>query len=290
METKLKMNYLGRRVALIGAALFTLLLSACVSVGGIAESLSAAILDQQDAELVRDGAPAYLIMVDSLIANSPDETDLLLSGAKLYGAYASAFVTEPARAKLMAEKAYHYARGAACEENEKLCNVLSGDQESFNAVLAKVDDKDDLPYLFGLATAWAGKIQANADDWQAIAALPKVQALTEKVLALDETYEEGSAHLYLGGLLTLRPASLGGKPEQGRVHFERAIELSKRQNLMALVVFAESYARLVFNQELHDKLLREVIHAKAEQAGYTLINVLAKQRAQALLAGSNDYF
>jgi hypothetical protein len=47
---------------------------------------------------------------------------------------------------------------------------------------------------------------------------------------------------------------------------------------------------LVFDQELHDRLLTDVVNAPAETPQYTLFNVLAKQEAQTLLATSKEYF
>lgn len=109
-------------------------------------------------------------------------------------------------------------------------------------------------------------------------------------MALDETYQKGSAHLYMGILQSLLPAALGGKPEIARQHFETAIQLSENKNLMARVSYAEHYARLVFNQALHDKLLKEVLEAKPEQPGLTLMNTLAQQKARQLLETGKDYF
>ncbi len=40
---------------------------------GLASNLSAAILNQDDPETVRDGAPAYLLMLDSFIEGSPKD-------------------------------------------------------------------------------------------------------------------------------------------------------------------------------------------------------------------------
>jgi len=82
----------------------------------------------------------------------------------------------------------------------------------------------------------------------------------------------------------------GGKPEEGREHFERAIEISTGKNLMIKVLMAENYARMVFNQELHDQLLQSVLSESAESPGLTLINNLAKQQASILLAESSDFF
>ena len=97
-------------------------------------------------------------------------------------------------------------------------------------------------------------------------------------------------HGYLGILNALRPPALGGRPEVAREHFERAIVLSGGRDLSIKVEYARRYARLVFDQELHDRLLNEVLAAPVEAPGYTLFNVLAKQEAAALLATSKEYF
>jgi hypothetical protein len=88
----------------------------------------------------------------------------------------------------------------------------------------------------------------------------------------------------------LLPPAAGGKPEKGRAHFERAIELSGGRNLGAKVDFAEGYARLLYERELHDRLLNEVMEADPVEPGNTLLNVLAQERAEELLASADDYF
>jgi hypothetical protein len=255
----------------------------------LAENVSAAVLDQEDVELVRDGAPAYLIAIDGLIEGDPLNQTLLLAGARLYSVYASAFVSEPERAERLTAHARDYGHRALCLRNEALCAAVAGLFDDFERELSKTE-LADLPALYGFGSAWASWVQANSSDWNAIADLPKVQALMERVVALDESHEMGAAHLYLGVLYTLRPASLGGRPELGRHHFERAIELSQRRNLMAQVLFARQYARLVFDRPLHDRLLQEVVEADPKARGFTLSNTLAQEQARELLADSDDYF
>ena len=267
-----------------------LALNACVSVGGIADALSTAVLNQSDPDTVRDGLPAYLIFIDALIQDNEDDSELLSAGAKLYDAYAGAFVEDVERAKKMSLKAIAYARQALCVELDGVCHALNRPLDEFRAAIDTIDDKDDIPILFTLASVWAGWIQANTSNWQAIADLPKVELTIERILALDESYDKGAAHLYMGVLLTLRPAALGGNPEKGSDHFKRAIELSSDQNLMAKVLYARHYARLVFDRDLHDRLLQEVLSAEVEAPRLTLINVLAKKQAKILMDSSSDYF
>jgi len=111
-----------------------------------------------------------------------------------------------------------------------------------------------------------------------------------QVVALEEEYEMGAAHLYLGVLSTLLPPTLGGKPEQGRAHFERALELSEGRNLMVHVLYAKHYARLVFDRGLHDELLQTVVGSESANPDFTLSNTLAKVQARELLAAADDYF
>jgi hypothetical protein len=111
-----------------------------------------------------------------------------------------------------------------------------------------------------------------------------------RVMELDESHDDGGVHVYLGILNALRPPALGGQPDVAKAHFERAIELSNGADLSAKVEYARRYGRMMFDQELHDRLLDEVIAAPAEAPGRTLLNVLAKRDAAVLLASSADYF
>ena len=280
------------RMALLWIAI--LALSGCASMvssatSRMADNISLAIQNQDDPATVRDGAPAYLLMIDGLIEGDPQNEDLLLAGARLYGSYTSAFVDDELRAQRLANKSLAYARRALCLDVVAVCDASAGKLEQFTASLAGTS-RSDLRAMYAYAVAWASWIQVNSSDWNAVADLAKVTALFEQCLVLDESYDGGGAHLYLGVLKSLLPAALGGKPEQARSHFERARELSGGKNLMVDVLMARHYARNVYDQELHDELLNAVLAADAEYAGYTLINSLAKLEADQLLAESADFF
>lgn len=287
---KLNMRYIRLSFILLTIAALTGCASLVASTTGkLANNLSNAILNQDDPETVEAGMPAYLVMVDSLIEGDPQSESLLLAGSKLYGAYAAAFVKEPERAKRLARKARDYSDRALCVHDKKLCNLMEKPFEEFSAAISKLK-ADEVPMLYGSATSQAGWIQANSGDWNAIANLPKIKAMMTRVVELDEGYSHGEAHLYLGVFATLLPPALGGKPEEGRVHFERAIKLSSGSDLIAKVEYARRYARITYDRELHDKLLKEVLAADANVPGLTMSNVLAKRQARELLASADSYF
>ncbi|GJM10052.1 MAG: hypothetical protein DHS20C11_23280 [Lysobacteraceae bacterium] len=256
---------------------------------GLGESLTAGILNQSDPEIVRSGAPAYLLLVDGLIRKNPDNVALLLAGAQLYGAYSSAFVDDEERANRLSQQALNFSRRAVCEREQVLCQVLDAPYEQYVAAL-NATDEDSAEALYVLGQTWGTWIQRNTDDWGAVAAIPNVEATIERVVDLDPDIQRGWPHVYLGVLATLMPESYGGRPQQGRQHFEKAIAMSNQQNLMAKVLFARHYARLVFDQSLHDELLQQVLDADVQAPDLTLSNVMAQQLADQLLAESKDYF
>ena len=270
------------------------LLCACANVvhratNQFAENLTSAILDSDDPATVRDGVPAYLLLIDGVIGGDPDNAEALLAAAKLYGAYAGGFVDDSERAQRMAERAYGYARRALCLQEKELCAAIDAPYERFATTLGQADP-NNIAALYGFASAWAGRIQVNSGDWNSIADLPKLQALLLRVASIDPHYDGGGAYLYLGVINSIRPASLGGKPDEGRAYFDKALELSGGKNQMVRVLYAQFYARLVFDQPLHDKLLDEVLAADPVVPKLTLINTLAKRRARALLESGKDYF
>jgi len=280
-----------RRVALTFAVVLTAGCSSIMSSAttGLAESLTNAVLNQNDPETVRQGAPAYLLLIDGLIADNPENPELLRAGANLYSSYAGAFVDDPERASRLSRKGRDYGWAAWCRVEKDACEIWSAPYEDFERVVGGMRPKD-VSVLYGAGAAWASWIRANTDDWSAIADKARVDAMMQRVVALDESYEEGTAFLYLGILATLLPEAMGGKPEQGRADFERVIELSDGRNLMAKVLLAHSYARLVFDRDLHDRLCREVIDADPVAPGLTLTNTMAQEEARALLGSSEDYF
>ena len=254
-----------------------------------ADDLSATMLQQNDPETVKQAVPAYLILVSSMIKGDPDNVELLISGSKLYGAYASVFVEDRGRQKRLSTVSFDYAHHAFCVHKPAACNIRELSYYEFEQSLTQFN-KDDVHVLFALGSAWAGWLQANSADWNAVAELPRIKAIIQRVLELDPAINNGDAYLYMAVMQSFLPPAMGGKPELAKKNFEQAIKVSNGSNLMAKLLYAEKYARLVFDQELHDKLLEEVINARIENDESTLINSIAQHKAELLLAQSNEYF
>jgi hypothetical protein len=266
--------------------------SGCVvsAVGGMAaDTLSAAILNQDDPAIVSAGLPAYLLIVDGLIIERPDNAGLLAAGAQLFALYGSRFAEDEAHGIVLTAKSRRYGERAICLDYPPSCDWSGLEYDRFVAELDLIDAQR-IEYLYGYTVRWLSHLDATSSDWSAVGELPWVQAAMERLLELDETHDDGGVHVYLGILNSLRPPALGGKPDVAQAHFERAIELSNGTDLSAKVEYARRYGRMMFDQDLHDRLLEEVLAAPAEAPGRTLFNVLAKRDAEELLASSADYF
>jgi hypothetical protein len=266
-------------------------LCGCTSLIGsmAADTLSASILNQSDPALIADGVPAYLLLVDGFIHDSPDNEDLLAAGAQIYALYGSRFSTDPAAAVRYTRKARLYGGRSICQAHTPACRWNGMPYDDFVTELAAVSEKE-IEYLYSYALGWLSYLEATSEDLSAVAELPWVEAAMARALELDESFEQGAVHTWLGILKSLRPPALGGEPDAAKAHFERSLQLSGGRDLSVKVEYARRFARLMYEQELHDRLLREVLAAPAEQDGYTLFNVLAKQDAEALLATSHEYF
>lgn len=256
---------------------------------GLADNLSVAILNQDDPATVRDGAPSYMLLLDSFIEGSPDDPALLAAGANLYASYGAVFADDEVRASKLTTRARSYGLRALCVSYEPSCDWHSLPYDAFVATLPGIPERDaDLVYAYGVATL--AYLRAHSADWDSLAFLPQVEALFNRYLEMTGEEAEGAVHTYMGILLTLRPPALGGKPEEAREHFERAIAMTGGRDLSAKVEFARGYAKLLYDRELHDRLLEEVLDADPYADRLTLSNVIAQQDAEALLAEAEDYF
>jgi hypothetical protein len=258
------------------------------SMGGMLGSLR----EQPDPQLVRDGAPAYLLAIDGLITNDPENPDLLRDGCTAYATYASAFLSGEADAERAGR-----LQGRAREYGQRLLRLHAGyaraeaaPMPEFEAALAQLG-RADVPDLYAAGNAWLGWIIAKNESMAAMAELPRALAVMQRSLALDEGYAEGGAHLVFAVYYTLQPPGAGQDLAKSRQHFERAMALGGPQSLMPKVLFAEFYARAAVDPDLFTRTLRAVLEApETAPPPLRLMNAIARERATRLLQQKDELF
>src|SRR5690554_2013593 len=159
---------------LITSFILFLFLSGC-AVTKLPDNFSRAMMNQEEPAVIEAGAPSYLLLLDALILTYPNDDKLLLAGSRLYGAYAGSFASNEQEAKSFANKSMEYAQRALCRVKKKSCYMTDASQEELEHELANNFKSKDIDLVYGLSSAWLGWIQANSDDWNAIAQLGKVK-------------------------------------------------------------------------------------------------------------------
>ena len=263
---------------------------ASLVVDPLLESLNRSLEQETDIELLVDGSPSLLLMINGLIISDPENLELLRTGTRAFSAYAILLdeTGEPERAKLASEKARRYGF-KLLGQNRKFKENFKQPVAVFKQALSSFD-KGDAADLFWGGQAWALWIKLQGGSPAALVDIPKVEEMMLRVLELDESVNFGSAHIVLGSIYCSLSPMLGGKPKVGRRHFERALALSQRQYWPAQVAFADSYARQTFNRELFAELLQEVLSQPLVENEMATANRLARKKAADLLEKIDEIF
>ncbi len=132
------------RIGYLALSGLLLLHAGCASLisnaaNGLADNLSAAVTNQNDPETVRDGAPAYMLLLDSLLEGNPDDPALLAAAANLYASYGAVFADHPGRAARLTTRTRHYAEKAICISYPQSCDWNRATYEMYEATLLRLN-------------------------------------------------------------------------------------------------------------------------------------------------------
>lgn len=285
---------------------------AASSTVGIIGKAWPAIERYRDPDLAGEGIPASIATMEGLLEVRPEDTELRAMLAKSYGSFGFGFLEDDMERALADDNdklSEHYRVRASlaytrCRElalgSLTLWQKDDGGAEghikqglpAWTDYLKKFDDAEKhVPTLFWGAYCWGRYVGINRDDVNAIADLPYVTALSERVFALDDKYWGYAPHALRAGLLGTVPAQLGGKPDEAKKEFEVAIAATQGKNLMYMVVEAQIVAVALQDRALYKKLLETAIAAPIDlDVDQRLVNQLAKRRAERYLAQTDDLF
>lgn len=261
-----------------------------------------AIEEQTDYEFAREGIPANLVQVDGLIKVQPDNERLLFLATQGFASYAYGFIEDDmqraelagdleaadryrARAREMYLKARDYGLALLRLIESDFPEELPRDPDQLKKVLNELfTDPEDAKALFWTGNAWGSAINISRDDPLLVADLPFTTVFVERSVELDEKYYHAAGHTFLGVANSALGESMGGDPEKGRQHLEKALELTGRKATLVQVNYAQGYAVQKSDKALFTKLLNEAIETPIPKGDLALPNTIAKRRAERLLA------
>lgn len=246
---------------------------------------------QTDLDLVCEGASSFLLMLDSMLASDPDDKKLLLTATQAFSSYAATLEVcgRPNRATAVSVKAKKYGLSLLSNKNN-LASMKTMDPASLQNALTGLGN-DDIANLFWTGNGWATWIRYQEGSPASLADLIRVELIMLRVIELDETFNYGGAHLFLGAYYGAKPEMLGGKPEKSRKHFEKALAISHREYLPNQVAYAQIYAKMTYNRDLYVQLLQEVMNFPLEKRpDIALPNQAAKRIAKRMLGEVDSFF
>ena len=256
------------------------------------ESINKAARKNNDIEIIRDAMPAGLIQMDGFIEASPDDKFLLATAAENYHAYTFFFV-EP-NDKIAAERLYLRSRDyafRALNQDEQFKEAAGGSLEEYIAALENFE-KEDVPALYWGVTSWLSWMRVSHDSGlEVMVDFPKIEAIMDRMLVLDETFNYGAVHALMGAYYSSMPDSFGGNSEQAAFHFNEAFDISESKYLLWHVFYAQYYAFAVHDKQLYVDSLQTVISAPEDIfPEETFVTLLAKQMAEKLLKETDIRF
>ncbi|MBM4306025.1 MAG: hypothetical protein FJ115_01450 [Deltaproteobacteria bacterium] len=258
------------------------------SAATLLEEVAKSAYKQSDLRVIREGMPAYLMLMDGMIEAWPGNERLLLAAAQGYSSFASIFTEDDDYARELYRRAKDYALRSL--EKRGFKDPINKPFDDFKEELKRFGKKE-VPNLFWTATCWGSWISFNLDSMEAMAALPRVEQMIQRVLELDEGFYYGGSHLFMGVWHASRPKALGGDLKKSREHFFKALDLGKGKFLMAYIYYAEHYARKAQDRDLFTSTLGKVLETPVDVLPeLTLLNAVAQKRAKELLRRVEEFF
>lgn len=285
------------RHALIAAIGSVFLFTGCFqqiavdSLTGIMENGFDVLNEESDLELAATSIAGNLKLLESVLRTDPGNRDLLMMSCRGYASYAMAFVEDedPVRAREFYRRGLEYGR-RLFPGRGKLAKALDGSSADLEAALRDAGT-NEVPAVFWTAVSWGGYVSLGLTDPDALADLPKVEAMMNFVRERDPGYFYGGADFFLGTIAGSRPPMLGGDPAASKRHFDDALALSGGKFLLTYVYYARTYAVQVQDSVLFGSLLTAVDTASLDiLPAARLSNAVAKRKASLLRAKTNELF
>lgn len=256
-----------------------------------------------DPELIKAAAPFSLKLMESLLAENPRHTGLLLAAASGFTQYSYAFVQQDAdeieerdlaasetgrnRARKLYFRAKNYGlRGLETKHPGFKTNLLARPKEAVRAVT-----KDEVPLLYWTAAAWGSAIALSKNNPDLVGEIPAMESLIDRALELDAGYSEGAIHNFLISYEMSRQGVAGDAAARSRKHFERAIQLSEGKSAAPFVSLAEAVTIKKQDAKEFESLLNSALAINPDVNPDTrLLNTIMQRRARWLLSHKSDLF
>ncbi len=253
----------------------------------------------EDIQLVGDALPFGLKLIESLLEEAPEHEGLLLAASQGFTTYGYVYVQRDAdfvanvdlsrartlrsRARRLYMRAHDYGLRGLDKRHRGFSAQLQASPESAVGIL----QARDVPLTYWAAASLGSAISVGRNDPAMIARLPEVDALIQRAMALDETWENGTLHEFEIGFAATRPE--GPNYDDIRSHYERALELSMGRRAAVHVAYAEAASIPQQDSVQFREILERALAIDPNDfREVRLANLIAQERAEWLLDHVDD--
>ncbi len=290
-------------VVALGTGCSSVKRTAANEVGNALAASGSTFTSDDDPELIKAAAPFSLKLMESLLAATPRHVPLLLAACSGFTQYGYAFVqidaeelqdkdfaaseAGKARARRMYLRARNYGLRGLEARHRDFGQILRADPRK----AVKVTTRKDVPLLYWTALSWAAAISLSKDNPDMIAEMPIVEAMMDRALELNESFDHGAIHTYLITYEMSRPGGTGDAAARSKQQFERAMELTGGQQAAPLVSYAEAVCVQKQDAKQFQALLNQALAINPDaKPEWRLSNLIMQRRAKWLLSRTDDLF
>jgi predicted anti-sigma-YlaC factor YlaD len=263
----------------------------------------ATMASDNDLELVKDAVPFSLKLMESVLAETPSHKQLLAAIASGFTQYSYAFVQQEAdeiegqdfaRATAMRNR----ARNLFLRAHEYGLRGLEAGHRGFTNQLrmnprqaARLARQSDVPLLYWSAASLGAAISLSKDRPDTLARIPQMEALIDRALELDESWDRGAIHSFLITFEMSRQGASGDPVARARKHYERAVELSGGWMAGPMVTYAEAVCIQKQDVKQFESLLQRALAIDVDaHPECRLANLVMQRRARWLLDRKEELF
>jgi predicted anti-sigma-YlaC factor YlaD len=256
-----------------------------------------------DPEFVGQAVPFSLKLIESLLEQSPNHRGLLFAASSGYAQYSYVWIQQ------LAEQLENDDLPKSRAESARATNLylrardfgMRGLEVKHKGFAAALRDNPktavqstkvaDVPLLYWTAVSWGAAIALSKDNPALVADQPQVEALIDRAYALEPDYEHGAIDQFLINYESARQGVKGDYAERCKMHFDRAVSLSKGELAGPYVAYAESVSLSKNDRAEFDEMLKKALAVNPDsRVEWRLNNVVMQRRAKWLMSREDDLF
>ena len=270
------------------------------SIAGLLAEGEAVLRSDDDLDLVKAPLANNLWLMETMLETSPEHRDMLLSATKGFLLFAYGFV-EPDLFELdftQFEAKQAVRRRAARLYRRATTYGMRGLEVNHPGIEARLRSSpeaaaaelgvEDAALALWTGTALGAWIAMDTGNPEATADLSVMGALLHRSRELDDTVDDGVVYDYLS---IYEVSRIGGSIEEGREHYEHALEIGPERRPVLWSTWAETGSVANGDRQEFEALLRQALDFDIDsEPGSRLLNQVAQVRAAWLLENVEDYF